>query len=115
MAQLDLDTATLVAAGADARAAAEALGWHDLPRSAALTGDPTLADALEHQARAWTLTHRALEAELAALAHALRQAAEVFDHAELRSADHVAALVAGAPVRPHGTARGTGPLTGAAR
>lgn len=114
MAQLDLDTATLVAAGADVRAAAESLSWHGLPGSAVLAGDPALDDAIERQASAWASTHRALEVELAALAVALRQAAEVFDSAEQRSANRLAALVASAPVRAHGATPGSGPLRGTA-
>jgi uncharacterized protein YukE len=111
MAQLDLDTATLVAAATHARTAAEALSGLGLPVSSAFAGDPALANAIERQASAWASTHRALEAELAALAVALRQAAETFDDAEQQAADRLAALVAFTPVRPHGSTPGSGPLT----
>jgi|GEM_PF-7112800 len=98
MTQLDLDTTTLAAAGADLRGGAGALAdarGSGLAAGAtlAVTGDAALSVALDDLVAAWHATQESLAGSLGALGSGLAQAAEVFDGAEHATTRDVVALL----------------------
>jgi hypothetical protein len=101
MTQLDLDTTTLAAAGADLRGGATALaearaGGLAAAAATAASGDARLSGALDDLAAAWRATHESLVGALASLGDGLSRAAEIFDDAERGTAHDLATLLVGA-------------------
>ncbi|MFE5307964.1 hypothetical protein [Isoptericola sp. NPDC056605] len=101
MTQLDLDTTTLAAVGADLRAGATTLAG---ARAGALTaaaapgvsGDVALSAAVEDLAAAWRSAHESLVGALVSLGAGLSEAAEVFAGAERGTVRDLAALLGAA-------------------
>ncbi|MCA5891855.1 hypothetical protein LEP48_00630 [Isoptericola sp. NEAU-Y5] len=103
MAYLDIDTTTLLTASSRARgagsalAAADTFGTGGRSVAAAVTGDPTLAAALEDLTSAWAATRTSLASELDALAGGLAHAGELFSGAETLTAARFAELLGDGP------------------
>jgi len=98
MTQLDLDTTTLATAASDLSDATSSLAeMSDRLLATAATpgasGDADLSDALQCLAAAWRTSHEAVVTELGSLGAGLSHAAEVFEGAERRTAQDLAALL----------------------
>ncbi len=100
MTQLDLDTTTLAAAASDLSGATSSLaemsgGLLATAATPGASGDAGLSAALQGLAAAWRTTHEAVVDELGSLGAGLSRAAEVFESAERRTAQDLAALLDG--------------------
>ncbi|MCB7136025.1 hypothetical protein [Cellulosimicrobium marinum] len=95
MAVVEVDPDALALAAARTAAAAGALLAVAGPAGdpSAATGDVTLGAAVGELGRTWAPAHRALLADLDALAAALREASGLFDGAESRTVHALAAVL----------------------